>query len=123
MKANWLRLLFLLTILLIFVGISVNSFFPNLFLHQQNKTLPRDAPTEDAHRTYQGPFENIHPAVHYVGMETCAGCHAGIALTYYQHPMARSLLPIAQLAKTQWYDATHHNPFKAFQSVFKIERR
>jgi predicted CXXCH cytochrome family protein len=123
MKANWFRLLFLLTILLIFVGISVNSFFPDLVLAPQNKTLPRHEPGEDALRTYQGHFENIDPAVHYVGMEACAGCHAGIAETYYEHPMARSLIPISRLANSQSYDEPHHNPFKAFDSLFKIERK
>ncbi len=41
------------------------------------------------------PYQNTRPGVKYVGDEACARCHATIAETYRQHPMGRSLFPIA----------------------------
>src|SRR5690242_4073849 len=54
---------------------------------------PEPAEETDPRLTYDGPFHNIHPDVHYVGDASCAGCHADIARSYSHHPMGRSLIP------------------------------
>jgi len=115
------RLAFLLLVLGLVGGILVyRQFFPDLF-----STAPASAPKndlpQDPRRTYQGPFQNIDPEVRYVGMDACSTCHANIAATYLQHPMARSLLPIARLASSQQYGTANHNPFKAFDSVLRVD--
>src|SRR2546425_35243 len=51
----------------------------------------------DPRLSYQGPFANVHPAVKYVGSAQCGECHAKIADVYARHPMARTLIPIADL--------------------------
>jgi tetratricopeptide (TPR) repeat protein len=71
---------------------------------------------------YNGPFGNIHPDVHYVGDEQCNACHEDKARTYRQHPMGRSLVPIAEHASGQPYDKKHNNPFRALGSRFRVER-
>ncbi len=75
----------------------------------------------DPRLSYAGPFTNIHPSTAYAGSERCRDCHRQIADSYAQHPMGRSLLPIAAVADSQVY-AGHNNPFAAFDSVFFIER-
>jgi hypothetical protein len=77
----------------------------------------------DPRLEYAGPFQNIHPDVRYVGDAKCAGCHEDIVRTYHQHPMARSLLPIAKTVQQQPLDEGHHNPFEALGRRFQIERR
>ena len=42
------------------------------------------------------PYKNTRPAVKYIGDAACVGCHREIAQTYRDHPMGRSLFPIAQ---------------------------
>jgi Flp pilus assembly protein TadD len=59
------------------------------------------------------PYKNTQPAVKYVGDAACARCHAEIAKTFRQHPMGRSLSPIAT-ADAMEGDATDDAPrFKA----------
>jgi hypothetical protein len=82
---------------------------------------PRVLP-QDPRLNYAGPFRNVHPAVRYVSEERCADCHLDKALTYAEHPMGRSLVPVAKAAALP-EDARHHNPFQAFGSLFLIERR
>jgi predicted CXXCH cytochrome family protein len=72
--------------------------------------------------TYTGPYQNIHPDVGYVGDAVCAKCHRDKAESYRQHPMGRSLAPVAQTANQLPYDKKHHNPFPALESVFRVER-
>src|SRR6516225_8488737 len=38
-------------------------------------TGPAETLPQDPRLAYTGPFRNIHPDVHYVGDEQCAGCH------------------------------------------------
>jgi tetratricopeptide (TPR) repeat protein len=80
-----------------------------------------EARPPDPRLSYQGPWRNIHPKVKYVGDAVCAECHPDIATTYHQHPMGRSLAPVA--ADPVPLDAAHNNPFKAFQSVFRVEKQ
>jgi hypothetical protein len=81
------------------------------------------APPRDPRLDYAGPFENVRPGVGYVGDARCAECHDDLAQTYHQHPMARSLLPVAALAPGPPQDALHHNPFEAWGKRFWVERR
>jgi predicted CXXCH cytochrome family protein len=77
----------------------------------------------DPRLQYAGPFQNIHPEVRYVGDARCADCHDDIVRTYHQHPMARSLLPLAETAQQPPLDEGHHNPFAALDRRFQVERR
>src|SRR5713101_2102362 len=63
------------------------------------------SPPDDPRLTFATPFLNVRPEVKYVGDETCAGCHEGHAKTYRQHPMGRSLEPIAAATSVERYDA------------------
>jgi hypothetical protein len=76
-------------------------------------------PDSDPRLAYQGPYQNIDPAVKYVADERCTSCHARIARTYAKHPMGRSLFPIAK-APTPPTDARHHNPFDSLGSQFSV---
>jgi hypothetical protein len=95
-------------------------------LWKNTSGLPSPSPTAllgDPRLDYAGPFQNIHPGVRYVGDARCAECHQKKAQTYHQHPMGRSLLPIAAVASRQRYDAPHHNPFEALGRRFEVERQ
>ncbi len=109
------RLVFLLIFLLIGAGFLVRAFFPG------------DDPTSegpaDPRLTYAGPFQNIHPDVQYVGMDACTQCHADIAASYVRTPMANTLIPVRELARSLSYDQINNNPFTAFEVLFKIERQ
>ena len=84
----------------------------------------RDDPVPpDPRLSYRGPFRNIHPDVKYVGDGQCVDCHQDIHRTYGKHPMGRSMAPIARLASKQPYDEAHHNPFMAFDILFRVDRR
>src|SRR5262249_11683789 len=80
------------------------------------------APSRDPRLDYAGPFQNVHPDVGYVGDARCGECHEDKVQTYHQHPMARSLLPIAA-APALPRDAAHHNPFEAEGRRYWVERR
>ncbi len=93
---------------------------------------PADVPPEppaapafppDPRLAYHGPFHNVSPDVNYVGDAECVRCHQQIAHTYSQHPMGRSLMPIAELADKQPYDKAHNNDFTAFDTVFHVDRQ
>ncbi|MHC5537178.1 cytochrome c3 family protein [Singulisphaera rosea] len=42
-------------------------------------------------------YENTQAGVAYVGDAVCSRCHAGLAKTYHQHPMGRSMSPAAEV--------------------------
>jgi Tfp pilus assembly protein PilF len=84
---------------------------------------PAAAPAEDPRLSYAGPFLNVHPDVAYVGDDSCADCHQKETLSYRQHPMGRSLVPIARVAARQRYDAGAHNPFEALGVQFLVQRQ
>jgi Tetratricopeptide repeat len=77
----------------------------------------------DPRLSYAGPFQNIHPRVHEVGDAKCAECHADFAAKFAQHPMGRSILPIAAVAGAQDYSAKAHNPFEAFGATMRVGRQ
>lgn len=72
---------------------------------------------------YDGPLRNIRPDVKYVGDARCIECHKEIHDTYREHPMGRSLVPIAELAGRQPYGAEHHNPFTAVGIEFNVDQQ
>jgi len=77
----------------------------------------------DPRLIYEGPYRNIHPDVGYVGDASCRACHPGETASFREHPMGRSLLPIAQVAPHQLYDKAHNNPFQALGSQFVVKRQ
>lgn len=85
----------------------------------------------DPRRTYDGPYRNIHPDIRYVGDAQCAGCHEDIAHSFAQHPMGRSLFPVASffdqqgaLPREAWErGGRSHNPFRIFDRHFEIDRK
>ncbi len=93
----------------------------------RNKSTPASASTQDTladpRLAYEGPYRNIHPDVAYVGDASCVNCHPGETASFHEHPMGRSLLPIAQVAPQQVYDKAHNNPFEALGFQFVAERQ
>lgn len=75
----------------------------------------------DPRLTYNGPFQNIHPDVKYVGDAACAGCHPLEAATFREHPMGRSLVPAARAAADPLYDRPA--VVDAFHARLSLERR
>src|SRR5258708_2276134 len=85
---------------------------------------PASVPTTDAHdprRDYAGPFRNLDPAVQYVPDKRCADCHAEKARSFAEHPMGRSLMPLAQ-AEAPPASPRYRNPFEALGSQFLVDR-
>jgi hypothetical protein len=80
-------------------------------------------PLEDPRLTYNGPYQNIHPDVKYVGDAACVGCHDKKAKGFQRHPMGRSIVPISELAATQPLDAKHNNPFVHDGITLDVVRR
>jgi Tfp pilus assembly protein PilF len=76
----------------------------------------------DPRLEYSGKYQNIDPNVAYVGSDRCAGCHDEQAGPYREHPMARTLIPIAELAPKQkgFLDAAHNMPFEELGSRFEV---
>ncbi len=77
----------------------------------------------DPRLTFQTPYRNVRPNVQYVGDAACVECHADIAETYRQHPMANSLAPISAATKVEQFDAAHGNPFQADGFTYQVEKR
>jgi predicted CXXCH cytochrome family protein len=74
--------------------------------------------------TYQGPYLNVRPEVRYVGDDkACANCHREIANAYKQSAMGQSLRPVAEVAASQRYDESAHNPFDLQGYRFSVERK
>ncbi len=85
--------------------------------------LAWDKRPPDPRLAYQGPFKNIDPKIQYVGDAACAACHKEIADSYHQHPMGRSLAPMAKELNAALLDEKYHNPFLAFGSTFRVEQK
>src|SRR5437762_9880866 len=86
---------------------------------------PPPAPTaqdDDPRLTFPTPFRNVRPEVGYVGDAVCATCHDRIAAAYAEHPMSRSLAPVAEAAPVERYDAAARDPFEADGFRFEVER-
>jgi tetratricopeptide (TPR) repeat protein len=124
-KRRKVRLVFALTVLvLVGGGIAAVLFLPPIFSHKEVEPGGRVTSPEDPRRSYQGVLQNIHPDVRYVGSKACVRCHGSSHVEpFAQTPMGRSLIPMAALAASNWYDQAHHNPIKAFDSLLAIERQ
>src|SRR5262249_48864129 len=77
----------------------------------------------DPRLDYRGPFLNVTARVKYVGSAACAECHPKQAGTYAEHPMGKSVLPVADFAATQNYGRKWNNPFLVNDVLFLVERR
>jgi predicted CXXCH cytochrome family protein len=78
---------------------------------------------EDPRLTFPTRSRNVRPEVQYVGDDACARCHAGHAESFRQHPMGRSLAPIAAAAPVERHDEASRNPFDALGFRYRVERR
>ncbi len=87
------------------------------------EAVARDTFPPDPRLSYRGPFRNVSPDVQYAGDAACAECHRDISHTYREHPMGRSVVPIAALAGKQPYDRSHNNFFTAFGIRFWVDRQ
>jgi hypothetical protein len=81
------------------------------------------SPPEDPRVTTTSPFLNVRPTVQYMGDAACADCHADVVASYQQHPMGRSLAPIAAATAVERYEAEVHNPFEAGGLRYRAEKR
>jgi hypothetical protein len=85
---------------------------------------PRTSRTISARRwDASSPHKNTLPGVKYVGDEACTHCHAEIAETYRQHPMGRSLSPIATATVTGGDERNGRPLFEDQGLEYSIERR
>ncbi len=85
---------------------------------------PAPDPTPDDPRlTFPTPYRNVRPEVGYVGDGACARCHADHARTYREHPMGRSLAPVAAARPVERYDEAARNPFDAQGFRYRVEPR
>jgi hypothetical protein len=88
------------------------------------KPTPDSADGTDPRRTYAGPYRNINPDVHYVGDALCFDCHKDVSTSYAQHPMGRSLVPVASLLNSQtppqMLGPQASNPFAALGRRFLV---
>ncbi len=119
-KSLWIGILLL--VLLALVGI-----FSRQKYGVRDKPVPPLVSAEylrvDPRLRYEGPYRNIDPDVAYVGDASCLSCHPKETASFRQHPMGRSLLPIAQVAPQQVYDKAHNNPFQALGCQFIVEQQ
>jgi predicted CXXCH cytochrome family protein len=77
------------------------------------------ASSSDPRLSYAGPFRNLSPNARYVPDDRCAECHAVLARSYAEHPMGRSLVPVAAATRHP-EDQAHHNSFNALGSRFAL---
>ncbi len=113
-----ISVLVLLLIGLVLAGIRLYTWFAR---HPPDASASTD--TTDPRRTYDGPYRNIHPDVHYVGDAQCTGCHADIARSYSHHPMGRSLVPVESLIDQHRYTPDTSNPFTILGRSFEVVRQ
>lgn len=69
-----------------------------------------DADPPDPRLTFETPFRNVRPEVHYVGAAACAACHRTIDRTYHAHPMGRSAALVARSKPIERFDTAANNP-------------
>jgi hypothetical protein len=58
-----------------------------------------------------------------VGDEACTGCHVALTRSYRQHPMGRSLAPVAFAAPVERFDQAARNPFDALGFRYQVDRQ
>lgn len=107
--------------------LAVTAILCRVGLGLRDKPAPPSASAPDIlvdpRLSYEGPYRNIHPDVGYVGDASCLSCHSKETASFREHPMGRSLLPIAQVAPRQVYDKAHNNPFQTLGAEFIVERQ
>jgi hypothetical protein len=101
------------------VGLAVWHWWPR---HTSTAEVD-EPPPPDPRLTYRGPFENIHPAVAYMGDQACVDCHDKEAGTYRNHPMARTLAPFKGPSARQPLDKDHHQPFTALDRLMEVREK
>ncbi|MFL5243939.1 MAG: multiheme c-type cytochrome [Gemmataceae bacterium] len=89
------------------------------FIFFRGSSRPPYSQVRDPRLDYSGPFQNIDPAVQYVADDRCADCHSDIARSFADHPMGRSLLPMASASPLP-EDKGHNLPFDALGVEFSI---
>jgi Flp pilus assembly protein TadD len=77
----------------------------------------------DPRLTFASLYRNVRPEVKYVGDESCARCHAGLARSYRQHPMGRSLAAVAALSSSELAKQPPNADFRAQGFHYRVERR
>jgi hypothetical protein len=93
--------------------------FTLYFIFFRGSPGPPPSAPRDPRLEYAGPFLNVDPAVRYVSDDRCADCHSEIARSFADHPMGRSLVPIARaLALPE--GPGHNLPFEAMGLKFTI---
>jgi predicted CXXCH cytochrome family protein len=90
-------------------------------VHQRQHDVGIEIAEEKQAAGYASPYRNVQPDVAYVGDDACSQCHPTQAETYREHPMGRSLAAVADVAPSQRYDASVHNPFRAVGAYFSVE--
>jgi Tfp pilus assembly protein PilF len=79
-------------------------------------------PPGDGSKSEPVTFRNTAPGVKYVGDKVCGKCHASEYQSYREHPMGRSMAPVADpLLRSAAAEAV--DTFAALGSSFRIERR
>jgi tetratricopeptide (TPR) repeat protein len=84
---------------------------------------PVDFRPGDPRLTFETPYRNVRPEVKYAGDAACASCHPIQAKSYRQHPMGRSLAPLAQAVPIERYTEAAGNPFSTPGLRYQIERQ
>lgn len=67
-------------------------------------------------------YRNARPGVEYVGDAACTRCHSEIAATYRQHPMGRSLIPIAEAPAELRGEGASRELFEAGGFHYSLQR-
>jgi hypothetical protein len=78
---------------------------------------------DDPRLTYAANLRNTRAGVHYVGDAACTRCHHRLAAAYHQHPMGRSLAPVAEVTPPEPSGPKAHNPFEIGGLQFLVERQ
>jgi hypothetical protein len=109
--------------LLIALALLATGALGFFLLTDREQRAPPDGPrtqAPDPRLAYAGPFRNVRPDVRYVPDSRCADCHADIAASFAEHPMGRSLFPVARAPKPP-AGPRQNNPFTAFGDQFRVE--
>ncbi len=123
-RANPRRHVLLVSVLvLLLIGLGFAGFRLYPWFAPRSPDASASTDTTDPRRTYDGPYRNIHPDVHYVGDAQCTGCHADIARSYSHHPMGRSLVPVESLIDQHRYTPDTSNPFTILGRSFEVVRQ
>ena len=87
------------------------------------RSRPVPAALPDPRLAYPSPFRNVRPEVAYVAEDRCAECHADIAAKYREHPMGRSLAPVADEPDLGHYGEAAHPTFEAAGFAYRVTKQ